>query len=138
VFRESTQRLSSRYGHYSGIIVDIFYDHFLAANWKDYCETDLKTYVNNFYALLNANYEILPPKVKSFLPYMIRDNWLVSYAEIEGIKKVLTGMNNRTGKKSGMHEATEELEKYYSNFEIEFKRFFPDVQQFCKEKIEAL
>ena len=29
-FRNSTKKLHQRYGHYSGIIVDIFYDHFLA------------------------------------------------------------------------------------------------------------
>ncbi|MFV8224421.1 ACP phosphodiesterase [Christiangramia aquimixticola] len=138
VFRESTQRLSSRYGHYSGIIVDIFYDHFLAANWAEYSDIALERYVDNFYSLLKENYEILPPKVKSFLPYMMRDNWLLSYAEIDGIKKVLNGMNKRTGSKSGMNEATVELQKYYPEFALEFKRFFEDAQLFCKEKRRQL
>ena len=30
---KSKKRLHTHYGHYSGIVVDIFYDHFLAKNW---------------------------------------------------------------------------------------------------------
>jgi len=99
VFKQSTQKLFPEYGHYSGIIVDIFYDHFLASNWEKYSEVPLKEYTLNFYRLLEENFEVLPTKVKTFLPYMVNDNWLLSYAEIEGIKKVLIGMNIRTGKK---------------------------------------
>ena len=138
VFIKSAHRLFETYGHYNGIIIDIFYDHFLAANWKDYCETDLETYVINFYTLLKENYETLPSKVKNFLPYMIEDNWLLSYAEISGIEKVLNGMNHRTGGKSGMNNAIKELKLYYEEFEKEFRIFFEDVQVFCEEKLEEL
>lgn len=137
-FKTSTQRLFSKYGHYSGIIVDIFYDHFLAANWKDYSDISLDKYVLNFYTLLKENYEILPPKVKNFLPYMIEGNWLLSYAELDGIEKVLHGMNNRTNRKSGMHLATVELKEYYSEFEEEFRSFFEEVENFSEKKLFEL
>ena len=138
VFMQSSRKLFETYGHYNGIIVDIFYDHFLAANWKDYCDLDLETYVLEFYTLLKDNYEVLPPKVKNFLPYMVEDNWLLSYAEVEGIKKVLHGMNNRTGRKSGMNLAVKELEMYYSEFEKEFRIFFEDVQLFSEKKLDEI
>lgn len=138
VFRESTQRLFPVYGHYSGIIIDIFYDHFLAANWKKYSDTPLEQYTLQFYKLLEDNYEVLPVKVKNFLPYMIQDNWLLSYAEIEGIRKVLAGMNRRTGRKSNMHLAIKELQDHYAEFEQEFKDFFKDVMEFSQTKIKEL
>lgn len=138
VFKTSTQRLFPLYGHYSGIIVDIFYDHFLAANWSDYSPIPLKKYTRDFYDLLENNYELLPSKVKNFLPYMIRDNWLLSYSKIEGIKQVLSGMNRRTGSKSNMHLATNELVEHYSEFQFEFKEFFKQVMQFSKEKLIEL
>jgi acyl carrier protein phosphodiesterase len=34
VVTESKNRLRPTYRHYSGVIVDVFYDHFLAANWN--------------------------------------------------------------------------------------------------------
>lgn len=138
IFKKSTQRLFPIYGHYSGIIVDIFYDHFLAANWEEYSSVSLEEYTLNFYRILEDHYEILPFRVKSFLPYMVNDNWLLSYAKIEGIEKVLKGMNNRTGRKSGMHKAVQELEEYYSQFENEFRSFFEDIQNFSREKIKEL
>lgn len=134
VFRQSTQRLFPVYSHYSAIITDIFYDHFLAANWKDYSNIPLKKYTEDFYGLLKENYELLPSKVKSFLPYMVHDNWLYSYSTIEGIQKVLKGMNNRTGRKSGMNNATHELNKHYEEFEYEFKIFFKDLIVFSRNK----
>lgn len=134
VFRQSTQRLFPSYSHYSGIITDIYYDHFLAANWKEYSSIPLKEYTEDFYRLLEDHYEVLPVKVKNFLPYMVRDNWLFSYVSIEGIEQVLKGMNNRTGRKSGMQNATIELKKYYPEFEFEFKKFFKDLIEFSRVK----
>lgn len=138
VFRRSTQRLFSNYSHYSGIIVDIFYDHFLAANWGNYSEVPLEKYTLDFYKLLNENFEVLPGRVKNFLPYMINDNWLLSYASIDGIEKVLSGMNRRTGRKSNMNEATRELKEYYSEFKAEFENFFEDIILFSEEKLDEL
>ena len=138
VFKQSTQRLFPGYSHYSGIIVDIFYDHFLAANWEKYCSIPLKDYTLEFYNLLENNYEVLPPKVKNFLPYMINDNWLFSYADMNGIEKVLSGMNRRTGRKSNMHLAVKELKQYYEEFENEFELFFDDIIEFSRIKIEEI
>ncbi len=138
VFKQSTKRLFPTYGHYSGIIVDIFYDHFLAANWNKYSRTPLKEYIQEFYSLLETNLEILPSKVRNFLPFMINDNWLLSYASISGIEKVLSGMNRRTGKRSGMNLATKELKEHYQDFQFEFEIFFDEVIVFSKEKILEL
>lgn len=138
IFKEGVQRLFPIYGHYSGIIIDIFYDHFLAANWKNYSEIPLKKYTLKFYQLLEENIETLPAKVRNFMPYMIRDNWLLSYAEIEGIDQVLAGMNRRTGSKSGMNLATKELKQYYPEFQQEFERFFEDLIKFSQEKLIEL
>ena len=60
IVMQSIRRLFAIYGHYSGIIVDIFYDHFLAANWKNYSDVPLKNYIKDFYKLLQENFEILP------------------------------------------------------------------------------
>ncbi|MCH4823766.1 acyl carrier protein phosphodiesterase [Gramella lutea] len=135
VFKESTQRLFKKYSHYSGIIVDIYYDHFLAANWRKYSNTPLESYSLDFYELLKKNLQILPAKVRHFLPYMVEDNWLLSYAEFDGIEKVLSGMNRRTGGKSGMHLATNELREHYSEFQSEFEIFFEDVRKFSEKKL---
>lgn len=138
IVKKSIRRLFPVYSHYSAVIVDILYDHFLAANWNDYSRVPLEKYVAEFYELLNENFEILPKKVKEFLPYMIRDNWLLNYATIEGIGKILFQMDQRTKNRSQMQLATTELKLYYSEFEEEFRSFFTDLENFCSEQITKL
>lgn len=136
--RMSTHRLFKNYSHYSSVIVDIYYDHFLAANWEDYSNVPLEQYVADFYDLLQKNNSILPIRVKQFLPYMINANWLLSYASVEGIGRILWQMNQRTGKKSKMDLAVKELQLHYPLFEKEFKSFFMDLERFTKEQIPKL
>ena len=138
IVRQSTKRLHSKYHHYSGIIVDILYDHFLAKNWSIYCEIPLAEFATDFYTLLKENQQKLTPPIQNMMPYMIADNWLLSYAQIEGIATVLRNMDRRTQHKSGMKNAIEDLKTYYSKFEAEFTLFFTDLQRFSAERLEEI
>ena len=134
LFRQCTKRLHRGYGHYSGVIVDIFFDHFLAKNWKTYSDVPLELYISNFYKNLIENLDNLPPRFQALTPIMIEDNWLLSYATIEGIQKVLNGMNKRTEGRSKMNEAVNELKEFYEDFEEDFTLFFEDLMEFSRLK----
>ena len=136
--RLSTKRLHKNYGHYSGVIVDILYDHFLAKNWSLYSDIPLKEYTDTFYDSLEAHYNILPSRIQKMMPYMLSDNWLLSYASIDGISRVLDGMNRRTKNRSGMDKAVNELELFYKEFETEFSSFFDELIAFSNEKLIEL
>ncbi|MBA4153914.1 acyl carrier protein phosphodiesterase [Flavobacterium sp.] len=138
IFRKSKHRLHEKYGHYSGVIIDIFYDHFLAKNWKNYSAISLEETASAFYENLQINYDLLTEPVKKMMPYMIARNWLVSYASIEGLAMILFQMDHRTKNRVAMHESIVELKKFYSEFEDEFTLFFEEIQLHCKEKIAAL
>lgn len=136
--KQSSKRLYPRYRHYSRVIIDIFYDHFLARNWDQYSDKPLNLFVNDFYELLERNYHLLPKGVQRMMPYMVTDNWLLNYGNIAGISKVLDGMNRRTQNKSRMNLAVTELETYYTEFEDDFTRFFDDLIVFSKQKYSIL
>jgi len=138
IFRQSTKRLHANYHHYSGIIVDIFYDHFLAKNWNKYSEKKLEDYIEHFYRSLNDNYEFLNEKTQKILPYLIQQNWLLSYQTIEGIENVLVKMDNRMKRDSNMRFSVTELRTYYSEFEEEFTTFFEELIVHSNLKIETL
>ncbi|WP_033957881.1 ACP phosphodiesterase [Psychroserpens jangbogonensis] len=127
IVRQSTKRLHKNYSHYSGVIVDILYDHFLAKNWHKYSDVPLETYIDDFYECLKENFDILPERFQKLMPFMLADNWLLSYAEVDGIQRVLNGMNKRTEYKSRMNLATHELKEFYSEFEDEFTQFFEEL-----------
>lgn len=138
IFRQSTKRLHKNYHHYAGVIVDVFYDHFLAKNWDTYSSEKLEEYVERFYQSLHQNRDILTSRTQGLMPYMIQHNWLVSYQTVEGIKRILTQMDSRTNQQSKMRFATNELLEFYSDFEAEFTAFFEDLQTISLEKLTQL
>ncbi len=138
IHRKSSKRLHATQGHYSRVVVDVFYDHYLAKNWEDYSEERLETFVDRFYSLLHDNYEILPEPTKKLMPYMIEDNWLLNYRQIEGIAQVLNGLYRRTGRRSKMDKAVIDLRKHYDLFETEFHSFFKDLVIFSQKKYKDL
>ena len=136
--KQSSKRLHKNYSHYSRVIVDIFYDHFLAKNWTRYSDEPLDSFVDRFYDLLESNYIILPDNIRHMMPYLIGDNWLVNYAKMEGIARVLNGMNRRTQNRSKMNYAILDLESSYGEFENEFTSFFEELTLFSKQKYISL
>lgn len=138
IFRQSKHRLHERYGHYSGVIMDIFYDHFLAKNFSNYSKVPLKDFSENFYKVLDVNFSILTPRFQKILPILKEENWLLMYATIEGISHILYNMDRRTRLRSKMQFSVEELKSFYSEFETEFTLFFAEMENFVKGKIIEL
>jgi acyl carrier protein phosphodiesterase len=137
VVLESKKRLRPKYRHYAPVIVDVFYDHFLAVHWADYHPQSLADFANYAYLQLENHEAVLPERVLQMMPYMIKGNWLVNYAKSEGIHRTLTGMSRRTPYDSKMDEAIQELEKYYNEFDQEFSLFFPELKQLSDSFINS-
>ncbi len=138
VVLESKKRLWEKYHHYSPVIVDVYYDHFLAKNWHDYHDEPLKAFTEKFYKLLEDNKAMLPERVVRMLHYMKKDNWLYHYQTLEGIRQTLTGMSRRTKFESSLEKAHVDLEKNYALFEADFRIFFPKLIQHSKEFLTTL
>lgn len=138
VYRKSKHRLHTKYGHYAGVIMDIFYDHFLAKNWNSYTTIPLEEFTISFYSLLDAHYEILTPKIKSIIPHLQHNNWLMCYASLAGMQTIMDQMQNRIKNRVPMHESIQDLQEHYAEFELEFTLFFEELQQYCNEKLIAL
>lgn len=134
VFRQSTKRLHEKYHHYAGVIVDVFYDHFLAKNWTRYSDEKLDAFVDRFYQSLQDNYTHLTDKTKDMMPYMIKRNWLWNYQFTDGIARILFQMDQRTRNNSKMQYSIEDLRMHYTEFEQEFTTFFEDLRAFVTQK----
>ena len=132
IVKQSKARLWPTYRHYSAVIVDIFYDHFLAADWNDHSGEPLDQFAQRTYQLMASHNHILPEQVKYMLGYMIRGNWLVNYAQVEGIQRALTGMSRRATFESKMEQAVEDLRKYYGEFQSDFRLFLPELKSFSE------
>lgn len=134
VVARSKTHLQPRFHKYAGVIVDIFYDHFLACEWKNFSKHPLPEYVIHMYESLVANYFLLPNEIKSFLPFFIINNWLEAYTTTRGISGVLRRMVKRTSLPNETTFAMAELKKNYGVFREEFYDYFPHLIQYVEEK----
>ncbi len=128
IFRQSKHRLHADFGHYSGVLIDLYYDHFLAKNFDKWSDQPLKVFVQKFYLSLNTNFELLTPKIQNMMPYMISHNWLESYQTLAGIEKIMIQMDYRTQNQSKMRFGINNLKADYQLFEEEFYEFFELIQ----------
>ncbi len=138
IVRLSKKRLHPRYGHYRGVLIDIFYDHLLAINWSDYSTVSLSSFIADFYITLEKKYDDLPEKTKLIAPKLIAYNWLEKYEHIEGIARTLQSMEKRIKHNIPLHISIEDLEAHYDDFNTDFNSFFPLLIEHSKNTLTIL
>lgn len=138
IVAETKARLRPKYRKFAPVIADMYYDHFLAVRFENYAPQPLSAFAEEVYALIQRHFNLLPARVQHLFPYMQQQNWLVSYAQLAGISKALTGMSRRATFVSGMETAGEELQENYALYAAEFDAFFPDLVQFVEEAKKGL
>lgn len=131
------QLLKSNYGRYSGVITDVFFDHFLAANWNDYSVDTLRQFAKHAHAVFLSNFGLLPFRVKQFLPFLIQHKRLESYARKENILTVLEIMSRRTSLPDHGRWAMEVLDQEYEQFESLFRSFFSEMIEYVETEFHV-
>jgi len=133
----SKNRIREKYRKYSGVVTDMYYDHFLAAGWEKWADIPLLQFTKSCYRTLFRYYLIMPSRMKFVLPAMAAGNWLASYANPDNIGLALTGISSRSGFSSGIETGKEELLAFYDDFKADFEILFQDLigvsKQFLKE-----
>ncbi|MBC3541671.1 ACP phosphodiesterase [Rufibacter sediminis] len=135
IVAQTKERLRPKFRKYAGVVADVFYDHFLASGFHHYSPLPLPTFAAEAYLQMQTEPGLLPERVLHFLPYMVRQNWLVSYAQVDGITRALQGLSSRAKFDSNMEVAGEELLENYGFYQAEFERFFPQLQAYVHEQI---
>lgn len=138
VVQQSKIILRPHFHKYAPVIVDVFYDHFLARDWMEYHPQTLEEYSNEVYQLMNKNNVMLPERARIMLSYMSQYNWLLSYASIDGMERALSGLASRTKFESRMEEAPQFLLQHYDLFKEHFKNFFNELENHVAEEKQRL
>ena len=128
------KRLKEKYGHYSGIVLDVFFDHFLAKHWNNFSSQNLRAFSRDFYLNLVIHAGSLTPKYRYMMPFMIVNDWLGSYKEVDKTASVLFRMSRRTSLPPESDFARTILIKHYASFEKEFFEFMPQIVELIEDK----
>ncbi len=118
------------YSHFSRVLVDIYYDHFLALHFQKYHQQELAAFVVEVEAILTKHKDELPNSAQRYLKGMVNQGWMLMYAEIEGVDKVLQMMGKRS-KYPILHSGIHGLTDHYEQIETGFLNFYPQLIAYC-------
>lgn len=125
--KTSRGRLKNHFRLLSGVLVDVFYDHFLAKDFGQIANISPEEFCGYIYEILKSNMAALPPRLQHFVPIMIRDNGLFACRELEGIQAALNRINHKIKKKISIELAMASFRDIYGFIENDFRKFFPDL-----------
>jgi len=132
VVLRSKSRMSAERRRYAGIMVDVFYDHFLARHWEDFHDEPLAEFTGRVYRVLARYHTVLPERLQRMAPMMMQWDWLGSYADIGSIYTALNRMGQRLKRENRLMNSADELVGNYAQLEADFRAFLPDVLRYAR------
>jgi acyl carrier protein phosphodiesterase len=132
IVKRSRARVSSERRRFSGVLVDVFYDYFLARNFGRYSSIALDAYTAAFYAAVQAQPITLPADAQLMLERIVRYDLLASYARVDGVeralKRISTYLTSRWHRQFSLERGVEDLLAHEAAFAADFLEFFPALQ----------
>ncbi len=125
IVRSAKQYIAADRRRYAGILLDVFYDYYLSKHWSYYSSTPLRSFIDRFYLVLETHLELLPDRLALAVPYMIHQDWLGAYGDIEGIALTLRRISHRLKRSNPLAEGIEDLIHHDVEIERSFHDFFP-------------
>jgi acyl carrier protein phosphodiesterase len=132
-FLQSKRRLDASFGHYRGVLVDLFYDHFLAVQWDEYADVPLQPFLSWARRIVLEHEENLPERLARAVPVIFAE-LLPSYLEVKGIERALQRMSARIARPNPLGEGGAELLRHYEVLSDDFRKFLPELQGFVREE----
>ncbi len=124
---EAVSILSSKQGKYSSVIIDIYFDYFLANNWSAFSSLPLKEFNKYQYGIFNDNINGFPQKMIPAVKSLTTHDWFYNYKYEYGIKKALSNIERRATFENEIKNAVPHLLELKDQLEPLFMKFFPDL-----------
>lgn len=136
--RPIIELLRPEFGRMSGIVSDMYYDHFLARGWSLFNRTSLDGHLDWFYDEAYGLIDYMPERQRRFFELSREGNWLSNYSNQAGIARALHGMSKRGEHTRVLEEAHGFLVDNMEELQRCFDHFYPQLQQAAKEELARL
>lgn len=134
----SKRRISPARRRFAGIMVDMFYDHLLAAHWHRYSDLPIERFTREIYAVLLAQQADIPDSAWPIIQRMAQQDWLTSYAQLPHLHQAVNNISRRFTRTTTLPGGVAELEAGYSGFEDDFLAFMPEIIEFASTEAKSL
>lgn len=132
VVAQSRRRVSPPLRRFAGVLVDVFYDHFLAREWGQHGDGGpLPQFAAAVHAELTAHSAVLPPDLQRVAPRLAEQRWLLAYGSLDGMRTILQAMSRRLARENGLGLGGDELRRDYEAFAGDFGSLWPELVRFA-------
>lgn len=127
VVLESTRVLRERHGKYAPVVIDVYYDFVLSANWTKFSNISVREFSDDVYRIINSQSDFYPEHLQKLTPRLIADDFLLQYGRPDGLKKTFGHIARRAKFDSNIASAYDDLVEHYDMIAAGFLKFFPDL-----------
>lgn len=132
-FKKAKSLLAPSRRRFAGIMIDIFFDHFLCKYWQTYSNQDLSEFISEAYQAFERHPDWLEGRLAQDFPRMKNEDWLSRYEKLSGIEETLQRVSQRSKRIQNLADGASDLRKNYAEFEAHFTSFMPQIIKFSEK-----
>lgn len=133
VVRRSCSRMEPHMRRFAPIMIDVFFDHFLALRWADYGKEALQEFSEGIFKTLESSAAIMPPRATEVARRMNQHQVLEAYADANFLIPVLGRLSQRLKRDNPLAEGFSQFLDNQQDLASDFSIFFPEVMSFASE-----
>lgn len=127
---------SARRRRFSGIALDMLFDHYLLRHWERFGISDKELFIREIYGDLEAGYRIMPPAMEQVARRMVQYDWFHAYEDLDSLGKAMDRVASRIRFRHDFAGIIEEIKPMDGDLETRFLKFFPDLMTFSQSRLE--
>lgn len=128
VVKQLRQKFPKEFRRYSGIVIDLAFDHELAWRWPEFSTVTLEQYDLEVRAMLARHEALLPGRLVRFMRYADTRGLFAAYRLESEMLFSLAGIGTRLKRANPLHRVGEIWPALKPEIREGFERFFPVLQ----------
>jgi len=125
-------------GLYSGVLIDLVFDYFLAKDFQLHSGRELSEFQQFTFSVLNKHEEKFPERMKNYFFHMKDKEFMMKYAHPVGMAVIVRQMGMRSARGEALVQAGDYFLDHVEAASKYFPSFFQDLQRDFVLKRDAL
>lgn len=138
LIKDAKKLFSRETRRFSGVALDVLFDHYLINDWQQYHTTDFEVFKRDCYRLLASRLGVMPEPMHRVMTSVIERDWFAHYATQAGTLQAIENIAKRIRFPNRFASISEEVAYNDKELKQRFREFFPQlVEEVHRQGIET-
>lgn len=131
--KEAKQYFSPQRKRFSGVAIDVLFDHFLIKHWQMFNPQPLDNFKKMSFGLLHERLAVMPPRMQHVIKHLTANDWFTEYETLNGVGLALDNITKRIRFANQFSGSIDDIARHYNELDALFLVFFPDLVNYVKQ-----